>query len=153
MSSFKEKDLTVRPYGELVAAGIAEVKAAAARERVRPAHDRAAGLRDLRLGRFQRGGVNHHQRIGGPDRRLLREPAAQATVPEGRVVRSVILELPAEHRFIELLGAGGVGRAELDVVDLPVMLARRHSVSMRVRDLAAWARRIPSYRAARGESR
>src|SRR5207248_1872188 len=76
MSSFKEKGLTVRPYGELVAAGIAEVKAAAARERVRPAHDRAAGLRDLRLGRFQRGGVNHHQRTGGPARRLLPAPAA-----------------------------------------------------------------------------
>src|SRR3989440_11630745 len=130
MSSFKEKDLTVRPYGQLVAARIAEVKAAATRERIRPAHDRAAGLLDLRLGRFQRGGVNHHQRIGGPDRRVLREPPAQATVLEGRVVRSVILELPAEHRFVEPPGAADVGRAELDVVDLPIMVARRHSASV-----------------------
>src|SRR5207237_4362133 len=61
------------------------------------------------------------------DRGVLREPAAQPTIPEARVVRSVILELPAEHLLIELLGPADIAGAELDVVDLAVMVARRHS--------------------------
>src|SRR2546422_8576054 len=37
-------------------------------------------LRDLGFDVFQPGGVDHHERIGGPDGRVLREAAAQAAI-------------------------------------------------------------------------
>src|SRR5439155_606906 len=52
--------------------------------------------------------------------------AALAAVLEARVVGSVILEPPPEDLLIELLGPGDVRRAELDIVDLPVVIGLRH---------------------------
>jgi len=102
------------------------VEPAAARERVGRADDLPTRLLELCLDVFQTGGVDHHERIGGPDGRVLREAAAQAAVLEARVVGSVILEPPAEDLLIELLGPADVRRAELDIVDLPVVIGLRH---------------------------
>src|SRR5205807_8711905 len=96
----------------------------------RLAHDLAPGLLDLRFDRFQLAGVDHYQWIGRADGCVLREPAAQPTITEARVVRSVVLELPAEDLLIELLGPADIRRAELEVIHLAVMVARRHSASV-----------------------
>src|SRR5689334_10057695 len=118
--------LPVRPYGQLVPAGITEMEPAASRERVGLADDLPARLRDLRFDRFELDRVDHDQWIRGPNGRVLREPATQTAILEARVVRSVVLELPAEDLLIELLGPAHVGRAELDVIDPPVVIALRH---------------------------
>src|SRR5439155_10527409 len=118
--------LPIGPHSQLVPARIAEVESAAAGERVGRSDDLPARALDLRLDVFQTGGVDHHEWIGGPDGRVLREAAAQAAILEARVVGPVILEPPAEHLLIELPGPADVGRPELDVVNLPVMLALRH---------------------------
>src|SRR5437867_11083723 len=102
------------------------MKPAAARERVGLSDDLPARLLDLRFDRLELSGVDHHQRISGPDGRVLCEAAAQAAILEARVVRSVILEPPAEGLLIEFLGPAQIGRAELDVVDPPVLIALRH---------------------------
>src|SRR6266849_6842641 len=83
-------------------------------------------LFDLRFERFELDRVDDDQWIGGSNGRVLREPATHAAVLEARVIRSVVLELPAEDQPIELLGPAHVGRAELDVIDPPVMIALRH---------------------------
>src|SRR5437773_1042012 len=124
--------LPVRPHGQLVPARIAEMKPAAARERVRLSDDLPARLLDLRFDRLELSGVDHHQRISGPDGRVLCEAAAQAAILEARVVRSVILKLPAEDLLVELLGPAHVGRAEFDVIDPPVMIGLRHRASFSV---------------------
>src|SRR5256886_7469070 len=78
----------------------------------------------------QRSGVLHHRGIGGGSGRVFGTAAAQPAITEARVVRSVVLELPAEDLLIELLGPTDIRRAELDVVHLAVMVARRHSASV-----------------------
>src|SRR6266700_1845080 len=102
------------------------MEAAATGERVGLSDDLPARLLDLRLDVFQTGGVDDHERIGGPDGRVLGEATAQAAILKAGVVRSVVLELPAEDLLIELLGPADIGRAELDVVDLPVMIVLVH---------------------------
>src|SRR5881396_1603513 len=108
------------------------MKPAAARERVRLSDDLPARLLDLRFDRLELSGVDHHQRISGPDGRVLCEAPAQAAILEARVVRSVILKLPAEDLLVELLGPAHVGRAEFDVIDPPVMIGLRHRASFSV---------------------
>src|SRR3989442_534370 len=115
--------LPIRPHGQLVPARIAEMEPAAAGERVSVSDDLPARLRDLGFDVFQPGGVDHHERIGGPDGRVLREAAAQAAILKAGIVRSVILERPAEDLLIELLGPADIGCAELDIIDLPVVVA------------------------------
>jgi hypothetical protein len=116
----------VRPHGQLVPAWIAEVEAAAARERVGFSDDFPARLLDLRFDRFELDGVDYDERIRGPDRRVLRETTAEAAIFEARVVGSVVCEPPAEDLLIKFPGPAHVGRAELDVVDPLVLIALRH---------------------------
>jgi hypothetical protein len=80
------------------------VEPAAARERVCRSDDLPACLFDLRFDRVELDGVDHYQRIGGRDGRVLREAAAQPAILETRVVGSKILEPPAEDLLMELLG-------------------------------------------------
>src|SRR3989442_14889781 len=103
------------------------MESAAARKRVGLPYDLPTGLLDLSFDRFELGGVDHHQRIGGPDRGVLREPAAQAAGLEARVARPGVLEPPAGDLLIELFRAAEVGRAELGVVDPPGVARLRHA--------------------------
>src|SRR2546428_3971124 len=102
------------------------MESAAARKRVGLPYDLPTGLLDLSFDRFELGGVDHHQRIGGPDRGVPREPAAQAAVLEARVARPVVLQPPAEDLLIELFPAAGGGRAAPDVGDPPGASRLRH---------------------------
>src|SRR5439155_19416506 len=99
-------------------------------KRVRLADDFAARLLDLPLGLLQVGGVDHHERVGRSDGRVLREPAAQPAILEARVVGAVVLELPAKDPLVELLRAREIRRAELDVVDPPVLISLGHLSSL-----------------------
>src|SRR5205807_8218100 len=99
------------------------MKAPAARELERRLDDLATGLRDFGEDIFESVGVQHHEGTTGNHLGALLEPARDAAVLEAGVIGSVVLELPAERRLIELFGAGDVCRAEFDVVDLPVVLS------------------------------
>src|SRR2546425_1048370 len=102
------------------------MESAAARKRVVRPYVFPPALFDFPFARFEWGGVDPHQGLGGPAGGFLRDPAAQAAVLEARVARPVVLEPPAEDLLIELFRAADVGRAELDVVDPPVVIRLRH---------------------------
>src|SRR5207245_862628 len=121
--------LPVRPHGQLVAARVGEVEPAAARKGKRGLYDLPARLLDLRFDVFQSGGVDHDERATGSHRRRFREPAAQASVLEARVVRPVVFEPPVEDVLIELLDQAEVGRTKLDIIDLPVMIGLHRPAS------------------------
>src|SRR2546426_4378249 len=72
--------------------------------------------------------------MGGRAGRVLREPAARPAILEARVARSVARDPPAEDLLIEFLGPAHVGRAELDVVDPPIMIGLCHPASFAKRD-------------------
>ena len=89
----------------------------------------------LRFDVFQSGGVDHDERATGSHRRRFREPAAQASVLEARVVRPVVFEPPVEDVLVELLDPAEVGRTKLDIIDLPVVIGLRHPASFVVETL------------------
>src|SRR5258708_38739212 len=108
----------VRPDGELVAARVAEVEAAAAGKGERLPHDAAPRLPHLRLEGLQVAAVDDNQRSSRPHRLVAREPPRESAVLKARVVGPVVLEPPAEHRGVEPFRAGNVDRGEFHVVDL-----------------------------------
>src|SRR5260370_14676521 len=122
----KRAPLAVAPDGEFVPARVREVKAPAARERERLPYDAATRAFDLSLDRGQVGRVQHHERAARGDPPFVAKPAAQPTVMEARVIRTIVLELPAERRPVESFRGGDVGRRELDIIDATVLRGLRH---------------------------
>src|SRR5579863_4148580 len=70
--------------------------------------------------------VEDNQRSRALDLLLLAEPAGQPAIVEAGVLRSVVLELPAEDGVVEQLGFFKIGGREFDVIDAPV-IGRVHS--------------------------
>src|SRR5260370_5878303 len=88
----------VRPDGELVAARVAEVEAAAAGKGERLPHDAAPRLPHRRLKGLQAAAVDDNQRSSRPPRLVAREPPPESAVLKSRVVRPPVFEPPAGHR-------------------------------------------------------
>jgi hypothetical protein len=106
------------------------VEAAAAGKVVGRLDDAPARRLDAALDVRKIVGVDDDQRPAGAARLARADEAArQPAVAELAVVRSIVLERPAEDVAIELLGARHVADVEFDVIDTPVVLrvVRRHA--------------------------
>ena len=114
--------LLVRPDGELVAVGIAEVESPASGECEDLLGDLTFRLAYLRFLFLQHGVVEHDQRASSATR-ALHESTVEPAVVETRVVRPVIGVGPSEDVTVELLRRLDVGDRDFDVVD-PI----RHSL-------------------------
>lgn len=94
-------DAALGPYGQRGAAGLAEVKAAAAGEAEHRLDDLPARNTHALEHRRQIVGIQHHQwaAFGRRWRGCTVEATVQAAVMEGQVIRAIGLKLPTEHRF------------------------------------------------------
>src|SRR3569832_2479341 len=119
------RQLGLCPHGDFVAVRVAEVKAPTAFEGF-ARDDFGAGGFDLGLHPVKVGGIKNKQRsTGGYDLALGIETALASGAVEGRVIRPVIDEAPAEHRSIEFLGGWNVCPRQLDVIEISIS---RHSM-------------------------
>src|SRR5215210_6024324 len=87
-SMFTVTLLLVRPYRQLVAAGIAKVKPPSPGEAEDGADDGATSLLDPALLRLQIDGIDHDQRSASPDLGGSLEPATQPSIGKAGVFRS-----------------------------------------------------------------
>ncbi|MNZ87630.1 hypothetical protein D3C78_1064940 [compost metagenome] len=93
--------------------------------------DLAAGGLDAALGILDIGGVENHERPAfGRDGCRGGEPAGQPAVGKFAILRTVILEGPAEGAAVKFLAALDIGDVEFDIVDPPVVCIRGHRSSI-----------------------
>src|SRR5690606_30096875 len=121
--------LRLRPHSELIAAGLCEMEPTTARESKDRLNHLATCCLDLAERSLKVVAVKDNERAPslGASRQVRPEEATiQSLVRERDVVRTVILERPAECLAEEALGCFQVSRRVLDVVDL---LVPRHSCS------------------------
>src|SRR5215208_1962298 len=118
--------LPVRPYRQLVAAGIAKVKPPSSGEAEDGADDGATSLLDPLLLRLQIDGIDPDQRSPSPDLSGSLKPAAQPSIGKAGVFRSVVLEGPAKRCVIESLGLRDAGGGKFDVINPAIMLDAAH---------------------------
>ena len=108
----------IAPDGEFEPVEIGEVETAAAGEFEGGFGDRATGRDDALRGRFEVGGEEDREGIGGyRGAGCGVEPAGEATVGKARVVRTVVSEGPPEGGRVETLRGSDVADGELEVVE------------------------------------
>ena len=83
------------------------MEAAAARKPEDLAHNLPASCRDFGVSVFERGSIDHNQRAGSflaggaGGLSVLVESARQAAIVEARIVRAVVLKVPAKNAVVE----------------------------------------------------
>jgi hypothetical protein len=109
--------LSLTPNSQLVAIGVAEMKAVAARELENRFHDFAPGSFDALHDLGQIGAIEDHQWPTWSHGSARVEPALHMTVREFAILRSVVREGPTKCVSIEGLRTGNVSDTELNVID------------------------------------
>src|SRR5579864_2027644 len=116
----KSAALFVGPDPEFIAGGVGEVETPAAGKGEDRLHDLAAGLLDARLCFLELARVENHEWRAFGRRFLTRDSAIDIRMRERGVVRTPVLERPAERVAVEFLGGCDRAHVQLDVVDAVV---------------------------------
>src|SRR5579859_1179350 len=110
----------LRPDAELIARGVAEMKAPTPGKTQDRPGDHPARAADLLEHGLEVACEQHHHRPGDGLAAIGVESPVDARALERHIGRPVVLEGPAERLAVEPLDLGEVGAGELHVIDLPI---------------------------------